>query len=90
MLPSARFGWLRDGSFTLKALWVAASPPSATASSTGSSQLAALCGRELAAFDLMWHSMRLVSLLIGGLLADSLGIQAVYYGGGGLLFAARG
>jgi hypothetical protein len=43
-----------------------------------------LRGRVFAAFDLIWHSMRLVS----GLLADSLGIQAVYYAGGGLLFAA--
>ena len=47
-----------------------------------------LRGRVCAAFDLIWHSMRLVSLLVGGLLADSLGIQAVYYAGGVLLFAA--
>jgi MFS family permease len=47
-----------------------------------------LRGRVFAAFDLIWHSMRLVSLLVGGLLADSLGIQAVYYAGGVLLFAA--
>ena len=47
-----------------------------------------LRGRVFAAFDLIWHSMRLVSLLVGGLLADSLGIQAGYYAGGVLLFAA--
>lgn len=47
-----------------------------------------LRGRVFAAFDLIWHSMRLVSLLLGGLLADSVGIQAVYYAGGVLLFAA--
>lgn len=40
------------------------------------------------AFDLVWQAMRLVSLVIGGLLADRLGIRAVYYLGGGLLLAA--
>lgn len=32
--------------------------------------------------------MRLASLLLGGVLADSLSIRAVYYAGGGLLLAA--
>lgn len=45
-------------------------------------------GRIFSAFDLIWQSMRLVSLLAGGLLADSYGISAVYYTGGGLLITA--
>lgn len=45
-------------------------------------------GRVFSAFDLIWHSMRLVSLFIGGLLADAVGIRAVYYLGGALLLAA--
>lgn len=40
------------------------------------------------AFDLIWQSMRLISLLLGGLLADIAGIRAVYYAGGALLAAA--
>jgi len=32
--------------------------------------------------------MRLASLLLGGVLADTLGIRAVYYTGGALLLAA--
>ena len=47
-----------------------------------------LRGRVFSAFDLIWQSMRLVSLLLGGLLADVAGIRAVYYLGGGLLAAA--
>lgn len=47
-----------------------------------------LRGRVFSAFDLIWQSMRLASLLIGGLLADSLGIRAVFYAGGLLLIAA--
>jgi hypothetical protein len=31
----------------------------------------------ISAFDLIWQSMRLASLLLGGLLADTLGIRAV-------------
>ena len=45
-------------------------------------------GRVFSAFDLIWHGMRLVSLVAGGLLADRLGIRAVYYFGGALLIAA--
>ena len=47
-----------------------------------------LRGRVFSAFDLIWQSMRLVSLLLGGLLADVAGIRAVYYLGGALLVAA--
>jgi MFS family permease len=47
-----------------------------------------LRGRVFSAFDLIWQSMRLASLLLGGLLADAAGIRAVYYAGGGLLAAA--
>jgi MFS family permease len=45
-------------------------------------------GRVFAAFDLIWQAMRLASLLLGGLLADTLGISAVFYIGGVLLLAA--
>src|SRR5712692_8218448 len=45
-------------------------------------------GRVFSAFDLIWQSMRLASLLLGGLLADTAGIRAVYYLGGILLAAA--
>jgi MFS family permease len=47
-----------------------------------------LRGRVFSAFDLIWQSMRLASLLLGGLLADTAGIRAVYYTGGALLAAA--
>src|SRR5215472_15580738 len=46
-----------------------------------------LRGRVFSAFDLIWQSMRLASLLLGGLLADAAGIRAVYYLGGVLLAA---
>ncbi len=49
---------------------------------------AQLRGRVFSAFDLIWQSMRLASLLLGGLLADTLGIRAVFYTGGILLLAA--
>ncbi len=45
-------------------------------------------GRVFSAFDVIWQSMRLVSLLIGGVLADAIGIRAVFYTGGALLIAA--
>ena len=45
-------------------------------------------GRVFSAFDLIWQSMRLASLLLGGLLADTAGIRAVYYLGAALLAAA--
>lgn len=47
-----------------------------------------LRGRVFSAFDLIWQAMRLASLVAGGVLADRLGIRAVYYLGGGLLIAA--
>lgn len=49
---------------------------------------AALRGRVFSAFDVIWQSMRLISLLAGGVLADTLGIRAVFYCGGALLMGA--
>lgn len=48
----------------------------------------ALRGRVFSAFDIIWHAMRLASPLVGGLLADTLGIRAVFYVGGALLLLA--
>jgi MFS family permease len=45
-------------------------------------------GRVFAGMDLLWQSGRLVSLAGGGLLADTIGIRAVYYLGGVLLLLA--
>ena len=45
-------------------------------------------GRIFASFDMLWQLGRLASLLIGGLLAAAIGIQAVYYLGGALLLLA--
>lgn len=47
-----------------------------------------LRGRIFAGFDMLWQAGRLLSLLFGGLLADTLGIRAVYYLGAALLIAA--
>lgn len=47
-------------------------------------------GRIFASFDVLWQLGRLISLLIGGLLAAWLGIQSVYYLGGLLLLLAAG
>ncbi len=47
-----------------------------------------LRGRAFAGFDVLWQTGRLLSLLGGGLLADAVGIQAVYLLGGLLLVAA--
>lgn len=47
-----------------------------------------LRGRVFAFYDIVWQSSRLVSLALGGLLADRIGIAAVYVMGGGLLLAA--
>lgn len=49
---------------------------------------AAVRGRVFAAFDVIWQTMRLTSMLAGGLLATVAGIRAVYYLGGGLLLLA--
>jgi MFS family permease len=45
-------------------------------------------GRVFALMDLLWQAGRLASLGLGGLLADTLGIRAVYYLGGVLLLLA--
>ncbi len=47
-----------------------------------------LRGRIFAGFDLLWQTGRLLSLLAGGLLADTAGTRAVYYLGAALLLAA--
>jgi len=47
-------------------------------------------GRVFASFDAIWQLGRLVSLAVGGILADALGITAVYYLGGLLLLTAGG
>ena len=47
-----------------------------------------LRGQAFAGFDMLWQTGRLLSLLCGGLLADTLGIQAVYVLGGLLLITA--
>ena len=47
-------------------------------------------GRVLAFFDVLWNGARLVSLALGGLIADGLGVQAVYVTGGMLLLLAAG
>jgi len=47
-----------------------------------------LRGRAFAGFDILWQTGRLLSLLGGGLLADAVGIQAVYLLGGILLLTA--
>ncbi len=49
-----------------------------------------LRGRAFAGFDVLWQTGRMISLLGGGLLADAVGIQAVYLLGGLLLLAAAG
>lgn len=45
-------------------------------------------GRVFASFDAIWQLGRLVSLAVGGLLTDAVGIAAVYYLGGILLLFA--
>jgi MFS family permease len=45
-------------------------------------------GRVFAGFDMLWQAGRLLSLLAGGLLADTIGIRAVYYLAAALLLAA--
>lgn len=45
-------------------------------------------GRVFALMDLLWQTGRLVSLGVGGLLADTIGIRAVFYLGGVLLLLA--
>lgn len=45
-------------------------------------------GKVFAAFDALWQSGRLASLALGGILADAVGVRAVYYLGGLLLLTA--
>lgn len=45
-------------------------------------------GRVFALYDVIWASARLISLGAGGLLADALGVRAVYVVGGALLVLA--
>jgi len=47
-----------------------------------------LRGRIFAFYDVVWQSARLMSIGIGGVLADAIGIRAVYVLGGLLLLAA--
>jgi MFS family permease len=47
-----------------------------------------LRGRAFAGFDVLWQTGRMLSLLGGGLLADTIGIRPVYLLGGLLLLAA--
>ena len=47
-----------------------------------------LRGRAFALYDVLWNAARLASLGLGGLLADAVGIRAVYVLGGLLLLAA--
>jgi MFS family permease len=45
-------------------------------------------GRVFTLLDVTWSLMQLLSLALGGLLVDLVGIQAVYWAGGALLFFA--
>lgn len=63
------------GAVTFNSLLQARTPPEAR-------------GRIFASFDLLWQLGRLISLLVGGLLAAAYGIQAVFYLGGALLLLA--
>ena len=45
-------------------------------------------GRVFACYDVVWQSARLVSIGVGGALADAFGVRAVYVLGGVLLVAA--
>ena len=63
------------GAVTFSSLLQARTPPHAR-------------GRVFASFDLIWQLGRLASLVGGGVVADTLGIQAVYVLGGALLLLA--
>ena len=47
-------------------------------------------GRAFAVFDVAWNAARLLSLGLGGLLADAVSVRAVYAIGGVLLLVAAG
>ncbi|MDP8925130.1 MAG: MFS transporter, partial [Chloroflexota bacterium] len=42
-------------------------------------------GRVYTLLDVTWNAMRLLSLLVGGLIVDRVGVQPLYWAGGGLL-----
>jgi len=45
-------------------------------------------GRVFTLLDMVWNLMRLISLALGGALVEQVGIEAVYFSGGGLLTVA--
>ena len=45
-------------------------------------------GRVFTLLDVTWNAMRLLSLGLGGLLVDAIGIQALFWAGGSLLTLA--
>ncbi|MGI9018436.1 MAG: MFS transporter [Euzebya sp.] len=47
-------------------------------------------GRTFALYDVVWNGARLVSLALGGLIADLVDVRAVYVAAGVLLFLAAG
>lgn len=47
-------------------------------------------GRAFTLLDIDWNAARLLSLGLGGILVDAIGIRAVYWIGGGLLILAGG
>lgn len=49
-----------------------------------------LRGRVFAFYDVVWQTARLVSIGIGGVVADRFGVIAVYWAGGALMLAAGG
>jgi len=48
----------------------------------------AVRGRVYTLLDVTWNAMRLLSLLVGGLIVDGVGVQPLYWGGGALLILA--
>src|SRR6266700_6501110 len=48
----------------------------------------AVRGRVFTLLDVTWSAMRLVSLALGGVLVDAVGIQALFWAGGSLLAVA--
>lgn len=49
---------------------------------------ARLRGRVFALYDVLWNSTRLVSLALGGVIAELADVRLVYVGGGVLLLVA--
>jgi len=48
----------------------------------------AVRGRVFTLLDVSWNAMRLLSLVLGGVIVDVAGIQALYWTGGALLTVA--